>query len=168
MSSGVAVERGIGILGMGTPIEVDHANVERVFIQNDQSSGALDQLHGSMLTDLLQCRTGSAGLITNAIGKRPCVFRGEAGFEGRRLLGTRLGVELPEDDGVYRVSNLQHPSRAVWIPTSGEVRMTVGHTGRGPAGRQFMHLVEASGHRSGNLSSDFGHILSESGSEHRA
>src|SRR5260370_32126211 len=118
MGSRVSVERRVGIFGMRASIEVDHANVERIFVQNGQPTRGLNQLHGGVLADLLQCRAGSAGLITDSIRERPRVFRGQSRLERGRLFWRYLGIELPEYNRVDRVSNLDNSASARSIPTS--------------------------------------------------
>src|SRR5260370_14676248 len=74
MGSRVAVERRVGIFGMRASIEVDHANVERIFVQNAQPTRRLNQLHGGALADLFRCRDRRAGLTTDSITNRTRVF----------------------------------------------------------------------------------------------
>src|SRR5262245_7972736 len=143
MGRRVAIESGIRIFGMGASISVYQTNVQRVFKHLPQlPSRERNQLHGGVLTDLLQCRAWNARLITLSIRGRPRVLCGYARLEGNLFLRRHLGIELPDGRFFQRVSKLQHSSGRVWRPTSAQVRMSVRRARRGSARRQYLHLVE--------------------------
>src|SRR6266540_1628625 len=107
MSSRVAIESGIRIFEMRTSISVYQTNVHGVFKHLPQlPSGERNQLHGSVLTDLLQYRAWSTGLITLSIRGRLRVLCGYARLQGNLLLRRHLGIELPNGRFFERVSKL--------------------------------------------------------------